>query len=278
MLDLAALYGVVLLTGSEAAKLLQSLVTCDVQSATSTAISFGALTTPKGRVLVLFRLIAIDDGYALIVPSDLVERTVSHLQLYKFRAKVAIADGRSAWRIVGEIGEPSAASRPPALLVVRDTPNAPYRWLLGPRQSFLESVPPANEASLAAWRAAEVAAGVPVVTASTAELFLPQHLNLEALGGLSFTKGCYPGQEVIARTQHLGTVKRRLARATAVQELVSGQLLRARIGAEERDGGQVVVSSGRRLLAVVPVDLLEGGSALYPSGHPEIAVTELERV
>jgi hypothetical protein len=119
------------------------------------------------------------------------------------------------------------------------------------------------------WTLLEIRAGLPEVEPATADAFLPQNLDLERLSGLSFSKGCYPGQEVVARTQHLGEIKRRLVRARVAASEVPAPAtpLRAIDGGSERDGGKVVRAAlgpdgTVELLAVIPAAELASGAWL----------------
>jgi len=96
------------------------------------------------------------------------------------------------------------------------------------------------------WALQEIRAGRPLITAATQDQFVPQMVNLETLGGVDFQKGCYPGQEIVARAQYRGQVKRRMVRLPAPQ----GERLRP---GQEFNGGTVVDSAGGELLAVMPV-------------------------
>lgn len=218
--------------GPDAVAFLQGQVTCDVKSLPEGRIALGAMCNPKGRVIAVFRLIRQDTRCHFILRSDMAEVVRNRLQRYVLRSKVTIDDGE--WSALGLLGardktfaEDLGLTTAPdfgqvastcggALLLCLDrndkllllAPNeetaaVESRWLGGKR---------AARGTPAAWERAEIADGVPTVTPITTEEFIPQMINLDLLGGISFTKGCYTGQEVIARTRYLGTVKRRMHR------------------------------------------------------------------
>ena len=290
-------YAAIAVTGEDTIKLLQSLVTCDMQALDAARSLIGSFPNPKGRVIILFRAIAIDDGCALVVPRTMAERTRSHLQLYKFRAKVAFRSLDDTHSLVGVMGaeargwiaarfevapdEAGGSVEANGVRVIRVHGAAPRFLLFGERtliDAALQELPLVED-GWEMWSRAEIEAGVPQIVPAISEAFLPQNLNLEALGGLSFTKGCYPGQEVIARTQHLGTVKRRLMRGVSESSaLVPGTALKSVHNGAEQDAGRVIASVGGRVLAVVPLEMFESNASFYTDDTPPIAVKSWERL
>lgn len=235
----------------------------------------GALCTNKGRVVAWFELLPWPEGYLLLVDASVAPRLLAHLQTMIFRSKVTVDDLSSALSVTGVLGEggvedgpaePRACAGRGDGLVMRAAGALP-RWIVvAPAAAAVAPAaagwPDATSAEARdAWELADVEAEVPLVDARTSEAFLPQFLNLDQAGGLSFRKGCYAGQEVVARTQHLGEVKRRMYRARCAGPDVPapGSPLRAiQDDGSERDGGTVVRAArapdgGIRLLAVVPV-------------------------
>ena len=124
----------------------------------------------------------------------------------------------------------------------------------------------------AAWRLLDIRAGRPRVHAESVDLYLPQFLNLEQLGGVSFEKGCFPGQEVVARTHYLGKVVRRTrrARVALAEAPAPGTILRAITEEGEKDGGRVLYAApadgASELLAVIPESAIEAGASLHLEG------------
>jgi folate-binding protein YgfZ len=158
---------------------------------------------------------------------------------------------------------------------------APRYWAFGAKtqiETALQSLPWIED-GLPMWQLSEVEAGIPRVLPPTSEAFLPQNLNLEALGALSFSKGCYPGQEVIARTQHLGTVKRRLMRGRSeAVDVEPGTPLKAVHDGADQDGGKVLYAAEQLLLAVIPLELFETDACFYTESDARVAVKNWERL
>jgi len=205
------------IAGPDAASFLQGQLTHDMRLLADGRTLLAAVTTPQGRVVALLRLRQGEQGIDALLPADLVEPVAARLRKFVLRARV---DVRAAPELqVASVADDTAAS--PASSTSSDAPvwfdyapgrpavaapEAVLHELLGPRSA---TNPPGIEN---AWWAADVAAGLPQVFAASSESFVPQMLNLDLLDAISFTKGCYTGQEIVARTQHLGRIKRRTAR------------------------------------------------------------------
>jgi len=232
--------GLVRVHGTDAVKFLQGQLSNDVSKLSAGQSILAGLHNPQGRTVALLRLVHWDVNDILaLVPRELAGSVAARLAKYILRAKVKIADESASWRVVGLIdagpadGADSATdlpitvgtqtiatqSRGERAVFVR-VGDEPPRWLaIAPASpadavGALGSVPlldytPADRAT---WQRLEVAAGQPQVYAATSEEFVAQMLNLDALGGIAFDKGCYTGQEVIARAHYRGRVKRRMQR------------------------------------------------------------------
>jgi tRNA-modifying protein YgfZ len=145
-------------------------------------------------------------------------------------------------------------------------------WLIGAASKLAEVAGAADAASSDEWRLADIRAGLPQVYAATSEAFVAQMLNLDLLDGISFTKGCYTGQEIIARTQHLGRIKRRLFRLLLpAGNWTVGQALHLSDGRQGRL--TEVIDSGGRVEALAVLSIDSAGGDL--SAGPAVAATEL---
>jgi len=267
--------GVLRFYGEDAARFLQGQVTHDTQLLADGRTLLAACNTPQGRVIALVRLKQTEDAVYALLPSDLLEHVASRLRRFVLRAKVDVqiaADLQVAW--VG--GHPfsetlavesydatrtlSAIPQAGATEVVSfdygsgrqvvAAPGAALRAITG--LSLSKSLPRIDEE----WWAADIAAGLPQVFRASSEQFVPQMLNVDRLDGISFTKGCYTGQEIVARTQHLGRIKRRTFR----YRVAAGALL-APLAGLHLEGSKVaeaVMSAPRgdaiELLAVTALD------------------------
>jgi tRNA-modifying protein YgfZ len=202
--------GVLRFTGADAARFLQGQLSSDVMRLGAATSLLAGYHNPQGRTIALLRLIQLaPDDILAVLPRELAQDVARRLSLYILRAKVKLADVSERFNIHGLVAaggaEPPASQDATALVRLAD---APARWL---------KVSPAAGADNARgdrqrWRSLDIAAGQPQVYAATSEEFVAQMLNLDALGAIDFDKGCYTGQEVIARAHYRGRVKRRMQR------------------------------------------------------------------
>ena len=214
--------------GAEAAAFLQGQLSSDVKALRPGTLQRSTYNSPKGRVLaslVLWR--DADETFAALVAADLAAAIARRLGLFVLRAKVKVRDA-SAERVRLGVAGPAARTAVQAALGSAPDPGsvaqvegaavlalADGRFLLDAEAARAEDLlatlsTQATRADSSLWRVAAIRAGVPLITAATSDQFVPQALNLDVLGAVSFQKGCYPGQEIVARTQYLGRLKERL--------------------------------------------------------------------
>jgi folate-binding protein YgfZ len=232
-------WGIIRVAGRDAATFLSGQFTCDVRKVSDETSLLGSWCTPKGKVMVVFRLLRHGDAYHLLLPRELLESTLKRLRMYVLRANVALADHSDALARIGLSG-PSiteclaeAGYEPPAspnqahqgmggtLIRLHDGLHPRYLFLSEPEATkslWLRLGTGARPVGTSTWDMLEILAGVPTILPATTETFLPQMLNLKELGGISFTKGCYVGQEVVAKLEHLGKLKRRMVLASVDTE------------------------------------------------------------
>lgn len=282
-------------TGADAISFLHAQLTSDVQEQAPGGVQFSAWCDAKGRVLAVLLLARLRDRLVLFVPAALQPDFLEHLQRFRLRADVHFQDRCDDWARLGFCG--SASALPPDLqvepghageqsglvtlrlpdpvgdrLIVAGAPGAMARlW------PSLESV--ARPAGTGAWRLLDCARGVPWLDESGRGQYLPQELGLERLNALSFGKGCFPGQEIIARVHYRGKTKRRLAVIAASKanppapgtELVSGDALAGRvIDAQLKEPGHVLG------LAVVGVEVPAGAQLrLGDAGGTPVQLREI---
>jgi hypothetical protein len=214
--------------GADAASFLQGQVTSDVEALAPGSLQLSAWCSPKGRVLANFMVRRIDAGhFELLLPRPLLEFIRRRLSMFVLRSKVAIDDASGQTVRIG-IGGPTAlqciaAAGAPAPALYRSAAIDGGTIAALPGSRFIAFVAPAaapalwdrltgaRPAGFPCWRWLTIRAGVPMILPPTQDQFIPQMLNLDALGGISFGKGCYAGQEIVARTRYLGRLKERLA-------------------------------------------------------------------
>lgn len=235
-------YAVISASGADALSFLHGQLTQDVTGLPTDAARLSGYCTAKGRLLatmVMWRAPETsgepspdDPQWYAIVRRDLAEALVKRLSMFVLRAKAKIAP--AAVQLAGVWADPADVAALEAA-AGGALPTAPWQrvtlasgtWIAAPSVSgglrwwwIASETAQQHAAPLAAlmrrsdaepWQAADLAAGLPWVAAATQDVFIPQTLNLDLIGGVSFTKGCYPGQEVVARSHYRGTVKRRTA-------------------------------------------------------------------
>ena len=211
--------GVLRFSGADAVQFLQGQLSNDTQRLAEHIALLAAYSSAQGRVLALIYLLPHSSGVFGVLPRDILKPTLERMRKFILRAKVQIEDLSDSWTVAGRFGAPSSTG-----YLERDgigtapVGRDPCRsWVIGPAQGEAPSVEEA-------WRLADIRAGLPQIYAATSDAFVAQMLNLDLLDGISFTKGCYTGQEIIARTQHLGRIKRRLFRVSLpAQDWAIGQ-------------------------------------------------------
>lgn len=195
--------------GPDAARFLQGQLSNDVERLRTLPSLLAGLHDPQGRVLALLRLVALEEDHILaLLPRERAPVVQAHLRRYVLRAKVTIDLVDAEWNAVGLCGpDASAAAR---LHKSIHLATDPQRQIV--ITSRHEPLPEGDRLEPEEWQALDVADGLPEITAATAGLFVGQMLNLDLLDGISFQKGCYTGQEIIARAHYRGRVKRRMQR------------------------------------------------------------------
>lgn len=226
-------YGLLRIDGADAKSFLQGQLTNDVGLADDRRALATGYCSPKGRMLGTFWFWrdgnAGDAGYLLACSRELAPALLKRLRMFVLRAKVRIASLDATHAMVGLVGADAVAAGPALAQAVGAA--APIDWPGVPAQAGSAGVARASFVvggddlgrladavagrgigwvDTAAWRRLEVDSAVARVTAGSVERFVPQMVNFERTGGVSFTKGCYPGQEIVARSQYLGTLKRRM--------------------------------------------------------------------
>ena len=239
--------GLIAASGDEAAHFLHNQLSNDVEHLGAGDARLAGYCSPKGRLLATLLLWKSEQAILLQLPRAILAPVLKRLQMFVLRTKAKLSDASEQYVILGLAGARCGAalgtwfeSLPPApytavhaaagtLIRLADAEGAPrYQWITTPetaQQAWLTLTKSLAPAGAAAWRLTDIQAGVPQITQPTQEQFVPQMVNYEVIGGVNFKKGCYPGQEIVARSQYLGKLKRRMLRAS-----VAG--LEARAGME----------------------------------------------
>lgn len=267
--------GLIRAAGPDAAGFLHNLMTNDINGIGPDQARLAGFCTPKGRLLALFLVWREGDDYWLMLPREILPAMLKKLSMFVLRSKVKLSDATAERVLVGVSPTPTFAAALPRLGVAAIEGGQCLR--LDDRRALLVLAPEAAFArwqalsagsrpvGLAAWQWLEIAAGQPRVVAATQEAFVPQMLNLEApaVAGLSFSKGCYPGQEIVARTQYIGKVKRRTYRARLAEAVAPGTHVYAPETGDQHCGAVVSIApspdGGHEALVSLQISAVEGG-------------------
>ncbi len=265
-------------SGNDAEAFLQGQFSNDISVLESPGSQLSTWSTPKGRVISLFRVVRVADGYLIKIPSELVEPVLKRLRMYVMMSKVVIEprDDLIAIGIGGDGAMNALAEQGIAMPEnTDDTVALPSGWITRVRGEiprfevigdteqvasiWKRVVDTCGMASEEAWRLQNIDAGVPSVTAVTTEEFVLQMMNLQLIDGVSFKKGCYPGQEIVARMHYLGKLKRAMFRFQYEGEnapSVGDDIFKSGGGSAAGKIVDAVLASGNtsRLLAVVAIN------------------------
>lgn len=272
------------INGGDAAEFLHNQFTCEVIALGEGSGTPGAWCSPKGRVITTLVLYRLGGEFFLLMPTVLLERVVKRLRMFVLRAEVEITDFTADCTVMGMHGgnhslqENGGAYRINRLnerlqlflpaadgsrcLIIDDSAVLQAVWL-----ELAKSMTPVDSRC---WDRLDMAAGIPWLNDATTEEFLPQELNLDQIGALSFDKGCYPGQEIIARVRYRGQVKRRLysGRADNGAAASTGNKLRDDAG---KTTGMIIAAApdakdGIRVLAVIDTAGADAGKIQLEDG------------
>lgn len=251
-------FGTLRLSGPDARTFLQGQLSADVLALTPESVLLASCNSAQGRVQSVLWILQRGDEIVLLTAAELVESTAARLKKYVLRAKVKFEAG--PLEVFGHMdSHPNMTSWTAPLTQEQQGDANVIRWP-GGRHLVIDSTRAgdADEEFARAWHLADIRAGIPALHTQTHESFIAQMLNLDVLGGISFEKGCYTGQEIIARMHYRGTVKRRMFRYAVGGEMPAPG---TRVLAGEEPAGEVVTSvataSGSELLAVVQLSQVE---------------------
>lgn len=245
------------LRGAEAAAFAHAQFASDVTALPLRHWQWSAWLSAKGRTLAVFQLLRLDEEHVLLVLADGdADAIASQLQRFVFRRKVKL-EVRTDLVVAGSFTAPEAASGA-AIAVDGETLELDVGSDALPRTLTIAPAPtdmaPADVAFEVAWRQSDLRYGVPRLAADQREAWTPQQLGLDRLNGYSVKKGCYPGQEIVARTHFLGKAKRALQLLRVADGTASGAQVQQNGGAI----GTVASVAGDLALAVLPLEMAEG--------------------
>jgi folate-binding protein YgfZ len=262
-------YGLLRAAGEDARAFLHAQLTNDIENLLPGQARYAGWCSAKGRLLATFLVVPYSGGFLLQLSRDLVPTVAKRLSMFVLRSKLKITDVSAEW---GQYGQWSDDGPNP--LAVQEQEGTITVGVEAGRALVLTAGASERQApkrSEEDWSLAEVRAGRVLIAQSTQDQFVPQMVNLELAGGVDFRKGCYPGQEIVARAQYRGEVKRRMYRLKGAvlkpgQELYSDD-------APGQPSGTVVNAAGEESLAVLQTSAVEAKSAIR--AQPQAAALEV---
>lgn len=221
-------FGLIQFAGEDAQRFLNGQLSCDLNRLEPLHAQYGSYSTPQGRMLATFLLWRNDAGFFMQLPCSLRESIQKRLSMYVLRSKVKATDASDEYVLIGVAGKDARAILGPLFQRLPDVRLSitaaegtsllqleanRYQIIASPERAPLlwEAISrDATPVGPAVWDWFDIRAGIPFITPATQEQLVPQMANLDLIGGVSFGKGCYPGQEIVARMHYLGRLKQRM--------------------------------------------------------------------
>ena len=276
-------------TGEDAQNFLHAQVPSDIHTLNAERAQISGWCTAKGRLLTTFVIWPIENGYRLVLAADVRDAIAKRLKMYVLRLKVQVTPANDV--VYGILNPASELNNQPLptedwqvtqlgqLTAIRL--DSSRDLLTGPESELVTLANPGVASSPVAWTLSDIAQGFPLVTQATSEHYVPQMVNLDKLGGVSFKKGCYPGQEIVARTHYLGKIKRHMYRVSSDKPLAAGAEVRSSVLNGQACGSLLATApnaEGQWLaLAVLQQDAAEGAIYLQTDKGEE-PLTVIDRV
>lgn len=275
MLDLNTFYSAIKVSGPDTDNFLQGQLTCDIRNITQQQAAYTAHCNQKGRMVCVCYAVRWADAVYLIMPKDIVVKTLKTLQRYIFRAKVELALADNL-QIIGYLdGLPDWLEKPTEEFTVTQNEHACLVHIPGQRFLVISEQPQQHDGhpnkTIEDWLLRDIKNNMVWLTPDTIGQFIPNEVNLNAHGGVSLNKGCYIGQEIIARLHYLGQLKKQLypLHIQAKNLPTAGTEL---LTADKRTAGQLVccvqvdgeingLAVLKTELAQTPLTLADGGKA-----------------
>ncbi|MCY7296614.1 tRNA-modifying protein YgfZ [Alteromonas sp. a30] len=282
---------IIQISGEDSQKFLQSQLTANLDELEIGTSQFACQCNAKGKTLAIFHVIAFPEKYLLITDSGCVENSLRELKKYAVFSKVVIDDVSDQYQLIGVSGDelPESVTPLPSThlqsticnnsAVTRfDVPESRWLFLLENDAPEITELQKQAIMSENEWDIMDIQAGIPKLAQAQSEEYVPQMMNLQALNAISFNKGCYMGQEVVARTKYLGKNKRAGAILLSESEvnIESGDTFELQLGENWRRIGTCLYGASAHgktwAFAVTPNDL-EADSNIRLQNHPEAVFT-----
>lgn len=295
-------FSTLVIAGEDAKSFMQGQFTNDVEQVDKSTSQLSAFCNNKGRMIANFRLFEHNSNYFLTLKNDLVELSIQHLQNYILRAQVVVQDVSDQLIHLGVSGDNAKVLLSPFIADINDevdsisfndsyvairiagsTPRYEVFCSGEHAQRLWEKVAQQAEAvNSSSWDYLNIQAGLPTIDANTSEVFVPQMANMELINGVSFTKGCFTGQEIVARMHYLGKLKKRCYKVHIASEIKpeTGDKLFAEDAKAGQNTGSIIQAeknpeSGYDALAVIQIADTESSLFLNNVDGPVVTVKQL---
>jgi len=296
-------HGLISVDGEDAADFLQGQLTNDVRNVSLSHCQLSAYCTHKGRMLANFKLFKRGESYYLNLPQALLEPILKRISMFILMSKVTMKDSSDAFVKIGVSGpkadeqlaeiisdlpvETDDVTQVNGYSIIKCAGTLPRYEIIGDLEAMISlwGQLDVNAAPISsdAWETLDILAGIPTITEATSEAFVPQMTNMQFINGVNFQKGCYTGQEVVARMQYLGKAKRRMFRVEIeTSDTVNpGDKLFSKDSKSGQGTGQIVNAQdngngGYAALAVIDIADAEAGNLkLHDENGPTITVQSL---
>ena len=292
-------FSLIAIRGEDRDSFLQGQLTNDIRELSDTHTQLSGRCSPKGRMLANFRVLRRDNCILLQLPGEKLEEILKRLRMFVLRSKVEITDASDELIRIGIAGDCAAEllaatfaelperdndmTRTGELNAIRMAGSTPRFEVIGPLQPIMALwqtlSTTARIVNSGLWALLDIRAGIPTVYAATTDAFVPQMANMQLIDGVSFTKGCYTGQEVVARMKYLGKLKRRMYLTQVDSDIVPrpGDELHSDASKSSQASGRIVdakpVGNGRyEMLAVIEIEAAENGQVRLGANGPILSV------
>ncbi|OGT57343.1 MAG: hypothetical protein A3F14_06210 [Gammaproteobacteria bacterium RIFCSPHIGHO2_12_FULL_43_28] len=238
--------GILQVKGQDAKRFLQGQLTCDIEKVVSDKLTLGAHCNPQGRIISLFYLFMHDEAYFLIMPHSLIATATTALKKYIAFYRAEMSDVSDVFNLMGTMKRIDKANALNHNFILLSFPSIHSRFMLIGKKEMLNErwIKESNLTTVDAdtWKTINVKEGIPAIYPATSTQFLPHEINLPQLNAIDFDKGCYTGQEIIARMHYRGKLKKKMYCASIETEspLIAGQPIYAHINHETQVAGTIV--------------------------------------
>lgn len=284
-------HGLIKVYGEDSESFLQNQLSNDIRNVNESTHQTSAWCNPKGRIIASFRIFKRDDAYFLSVSADLIEPIIKNIRMYVMMSKVTVEDASNELVHFAYSGKqlnnaPTQANQTlqsDGLTILNISDNDLPRFeifsnVIDAKKLWKELEKAATTTDINGWNYLNILAGIPSITQASTEAWIPQMVNFIAIGGVDFKKGCYPGQEIVARLNYLGKTKRRMYRLEIDTDLLpnTGDSIATD---ENKDAGKILnaaINPEGKVEVLAILKIAQADSALRLSENTQASIRLLD--